>query len=268
MTLKTASALTLAVLATLAGWGTAFAQTETPAEAQAPAPAAAAPTPDYTLSYNIGVVTDYRYRGISQSRLKPALQGGVDFAHKSGFYLGAWASTIKWIKDAGATNGSAELDLYGGYKGEIAKDFTYDVGYLRYQYVDNTLGDVPGFGNANTDELYGALTWGIVTVKYSDSVSNLFGTLNSKNSGYLDVSANVDLGNGWSVVPHVGHQMVKNNGALSYTDYALTLGKDFGRGLSATLAVVGTDASKTLYVTPDGKFTGKTALVLGAKYTF
>ena len=64
----------------------------------------------------MGVVTDYRYRGISQSRLKPALQGGVDFAHKSGFYLGTWASTIKWIKDAGG-DAPVELDLYGGYKG-------------------------------------------------------------------------------------------------------------------------------------------------------
>ena len=261
MTLKTASALTLAVLATLTGWGTtAFAQT-----AAAPA---VAPTPDYTLTYNIGAVTDYRYRGITQSRFDPALQGGVDFAHKSGFYLGAWASGIKWIKDAGATDGSLELDLYGGYKGSITKDLSYDVGYLRYQYVDNKLGDVPGFANADTDEIYGAMTWGIVTAKYSSSLSNLFGTPDSKNSGYLDLSANFDLGSGWSVVPHVGHQWVNHNSALSYTDYALTLGKDFGNGLSASLALVGTDASKTLYVAPDGRFTGRTGVVLGAKYSF
>ncbi|MEO6972679.1 MAG: TorF family putative porin [Rhodoferax sp.] len=266
MTLKTASALTLAVLATLTGWGTAFAQTE--AAPSAPAPAAAAPTPDYTLAYNIGVVTDYRYRGITQSRFDPALQGGVDFTHKSGFYLGAWASGIKWIKDAGASDGSLELDLYGGYKGSIAKDLSYDVGYLRYQYVGNKLGDVAGFDNANTDEIYGAMTWGIFTAKYSDSISNLFGTPDSKNSGYLDLSANFDLGSGWSVVPHVGHQWVHHNSGLSYTDYALTLGKDFGNGLSASLAVVGTDASKTLYVAPDGRFTGRTGVVLGAKYTF
>ncbi|TAM40457.1 MAG: hypothetical protein EPN61_11335 [Burkholderiaceae bacterium] len=266
MTPKTASALTLAVLTSLTGWGSAFAQTE--AAPGAPAPAAVAPTPDYTLAYNIGVVTDYRYRGITQSRFDPALQGGVDFAHKSGFYLGAWASGIKWIKDAGASDGSVELDLYGGYKGSIARDVSYDVGYLRYQYVGNKLGDVPGFANADTDEIYGALTWGIVTAKYSDSLSNLFGTPDSKNSGYLDLSANFDLGGGWSVVPHVGHQGVHHNGALSYTDYALTLGKDFGNGLAASLAVVGTDASTTLYVTPDGRFTGRTGLVLGARYSF
>src|SRR6476620_2710499 len=64
--------------------------------AQATAPKA--PEPDYTLAYNVGAVTDYRYRGISQSRERPALQGGIDFTHKSGFYLGTWASTIQWIK--------------------------------------------------------------------------------------------------------------------------------------------------------------------------
>ena len=86
-----------------------------------------------TLAYNIGVVSDYRYRGISQSRLKPAVQGGVDFGLPSGLYLGAWGSTIKWIKDAEG-NAPIELDLYGGWKGEVAKDLTVDVGLLRYQY--------------------------------------------------------------------------------------------------------------------------------------
>jgi uncharacterized protein (TIGR02001 family) len=88
-----------------------------------------------------GAVTDYRYRGISQTRLKPALQGGVDYS-AGGFYLGAWASTIKWIKDAGG-DASAEIDLYGGYKGEIAKDVTFDVGVLTYQYPSNKLAPAP-----------------------------------------------------------------------------------------------------------------------------
>ena len=79
--MKLKSAVLLSTLALSAG---AFAQTK-------------APEPDYTLSFNAGVVTDYRYRGISQTRLKPAVQGGLDFAHKSGFYLGAWASTIKSV---------------------------------------------------------------------------------------------------------------------------------------------------------------------------
>src|SRR4051812_17806657 len=61
--------------------------------------AAWADEPASSLSYNIGVVSDYRYRGISQSGRDPALQGGIDYTDKSGFYVGTWASTIKWIKD-------------------------------------------------------------------------------------------------------------------------------------------------------------------------
>ena len=214
-----------------------------------------------SLSYNVGVVSDYRYRGISQSRLEPALQGGIDYADKSGFYVGAWGSTIKWIKDAGG-DANVEVDLYGGYKGSMG-DIAYDVGILRYEYPRNHLAV-----SANTNEVYGALTYGPATLKYSHAVSNLFGFANSKNSYYLDLSANFDLGGGYSLTPHLGYQSVKNNGDYSYTDYAVTLGKDLGNGLTATAALIGTDASKSLYIMPAGKFTGRTGAVVGLKYSF
>jgi len=222
---------------------------------------AQAAAPESSLSFNVGAVSDYRYRGISQSRLKPAMQGGFDYADKSGFYVGAWASSIKWIKDAGG-DASVEVDLYGGYKGALGV-VSYDLGFLRYEYPSNKLAI-----DANTNEVYGAVTMGPVTLKYSHAVSNLFGFTNSKNSYYLDLSGTFDMGNGFSLVPHVGYQSVKNNGAFSYTDYSLTLGKDLGNGLSATAALVGTDADKAAYYTPAGKFTGKTGVVVGLKYAF
>ena len=214
-----------------------------------------------TLAFNAGVVSDYRYRGISQSRLEPALQGGVDYTDKSGFYVGAWGSTIKWIRDLNG-DASVELDLYGGYKGAVG-DVSYDVGFLRYQYPRNYLSP-----NANTNEVYGAVTYGMFTAKYSHAISNLFGIPDSKNSAYLDLSATFDLGDGYSLVPHVGYQKVKNNDPASYTDYSLTLAKDLGNGLSLTGAVVGTDADKNVYYTPANKFTGKTGVVVGLKYSF
>ncbi len=245
---------TTLLLSTLALSATAFAQTK-------------APEPDYTLSFNAGVVSDYRYRGLSQSRLKPAAQGGLDFAHKSGFYLGAWGSTIKWIEDSGATDGKVELDLYGGYKGELAKGLAYDVGVLRYEYVGNKLGNVSNYANANTTEVYGALTAGVFTAKYSRSLTNLFGNINSKGSQYLDLSAAFDLGDGWSLTPHVGRQLVKNSPTYHYTDYSMTLGKDLGKGLSASLMVVDTNAQVTPY-TWGPKYVGKSGAVVGVKYTF
>lgn len=229
------------------------------------------------VAYNVGVVSDYRYRGISQTANGPALQGGADYAHSSGFYAGAWASTIEWIKEAGkaaspavSTKGSVELDLYGGYKGSLTKDLAYDVGYLRYEYVSNTYDKISGNKNANTDEVYAALTYGPVTFKYSHAFSNLFGYADSKGSTYADLSATFDLGNGFSLVPHIGAQDITGaNSRYSYTDYALTLGKDFGKGLTGTLGYVGTNAGdKDALYKVNGKQIAKDTVVVGVKYSF
>ena len=112
---------------------------------------AKAPEPDYTFSYNVGVVSDYRFRGLTQTNYKPALQGGIDFSHKSGFYLGTWASNVSWVKEFnGANNGTTELDLYGGFKGEITSGLGFDVGLISYLYPGNDSGaaGTPGAGLA------------------------------------------------------------------------------------------------------------------------
>jgi uncharacterized protein (TIGR02001 family) len=230
-----------------------------------------APEPDYTLSYNVGVVSDYRFRGISQTSFDPALQAGVDFAHKSGLYLGIWGSNIKWIKDyVGATDGSLEVDLYGGYKGEISKDFTYDLGVITYQYPNNTAANVSGFSNANTTEVYGALTYSVVTAKYSRSVSNFIANNSSSGSQYFEVAANFDLGNGLTLTPHVGRQTIPNQAsdAGDYTDYSLTLAKDFGNGLAASIAAIGSDAKDAFYKVAPRDNLGKSTVVVGLKYSF
>jgi uncharacterized protein (TIGR02001 family) len=97
--------------------------------------AAAPPAPDYTLTANAGIFSEYIFRGISQTAGKPAVQGGFDWAHSSGFYLGTWASNISWLEDFGAyTRSSMEWDFYGGYKGTINDDWNYDLGTIYYYY--------------------------------------------------------------------------------------------------------------------------------------
>ena len=219
------------------------------------------------VAFNVGLFSDYRYRGISQSKLRPALQGGVDYT-AGAFYVGAWASTIKWTKELGG-GGSVEIDLYGGYKGEITKGLNYDVGILTYQYPGNDLKGITG-ETANTTEVYGALTYGPATVKYSHVVSNgLFGAPDSKNGYYLDLSAGFEVTDGWMLTPHVGHQRYKGpaSGAGSYWDYALTVSKDFS-GLVPSLAVVGNSKIDDSFYTVNGKDLAKTTLVVGVKYNF
>ena len=229
---------------------------------------AAAAAPESTVSFNVGVVTDYRFRSVAQTSFKPALQAGVDYSHTSGFYLGAWASNVNWIKDyVGASEGSMEIDLYGGYKGEIAAGLTYDIGVITYQYPGNTADSV--LVNANTTEVYGALTFGIVTAKYSQSTGNFIANPNSSGSSYLELAANIDLGNGFTLTPHVGRQTIPNqNGNGDYTDFSLTLGKDFGGGLTGSVAAYTTDAKDAFYKVAGYDNLGKNGVSVGLKYSF
>ena len=233
------------------------------------------PEPDYTLSVNAGAVSDYRVRGIAQTSFQPAVQAGADFAHKSGVYAGTFASNVKWVKDFNlATKGSYELDLYAGFKDAITSDLSFDVGVINYRYPGNNSGaaETPGaglFANANTTEIYGALTYKIYTFKYNRSVSNFLGNIDSHGSQYFDLSAAVDLGSGFTLTPHIGRQLVPNQALpADYTDASLTLAKDLGNGLVLTGAVMGTNADRSFYTDSNGRFLGRKALVVGAKYTF
>jgi uncharacterized protein (TIGR02001 family) len=216
--------------------------------------------PDNEVTYNAAVTTDYRYRGLSQTRLDPALQGGADFVNNpTGLYVGTWLSTIKWTKDLGG-NGNVEWDIYGGKRGNITDAVTYDVGGLYYFYPDNSL-----HPNANTFELYGQLGFGPAYVKYSHSLTNLFGTADSKGSGYLDVGANVDVGNGFTLNLHAGRQNVRHNGMYSYNDYKIGVTKDFG---VATVALAYIKADTTAYLSPSAQNLGKSGAVLTVSKTF
>ena len=268
----------------------------------APAPAPAPATSPITA--NVTVVNDYRYRGISQSNFQPAIQGGFDYAHESGFYIGNWNSSISWISDAYGPNTSTtqagisapvEMDFYAGFKKElIAPGFASDIGVLQYYYPMN--GILPSAANStanqnnanrqstgqspNTTELYAAqnFTFGPVTgfVKFSYSLTNLFGFYNSAGSYYPDLTVNYDTGVwGLTLNGHVGYQYIANNKPgydFSYTDYKLGVTKDFGGGLSANVSYVGTDAKSVsgspLYLSPQGKNLGKDGYLISLTKTF
>ena len=233
--------------------------------------------PETTLTFNIGALSDYRVRGIAQTSFQPAVQGGVDWAHRSGVYAGLFGSNVRWVKEFnGATKGSAELDLYAGYKGALDElPFTYDLGVITYQYPGNNSGvggAVPAgsFSNANTVEVYGSVSYKIYTLKVNRSVGNFLGNLNSSGSLYLDLSAAVDLGNSYSLTPHIGRQTIPNQdgNAGNYTDLSLTLAKDFGNGFAASAMATRTNGDRVFYTDTNGRYLGKSALVLGLKYSF
>jgi len=231
----------------------------------------------HTLTGNLGLVTEYRYRGIGQTNGDPAVQAGLDYAHASGIYLGTWWTNVSWLSDSnGDVSNSIEMDFYGGYKGTVG-DFGYDVGVLRYQYP----GSYPdGFTSPNTTELYVAGSWKMLTLKYSHSMTNLFGFADSKNSGYLDLSGAFELGQGFGLVAHVGHQRIPSGSVggvqvrakddCSYTDWKLGVTKEFV-GLAWGLSYIDTNAeggAGQCYHNAFGRDVGKATLLLSVGKTF
>jgi uncharacterized protein (TIGR02001 family) len=239
----------------------AIAQTPPAAPAAAPAP-----TPEHTFAYNVGVTSQYLYRGLSQSNYRPALQGGVDYTHSSGFYAGIWASSITWLRDFGLNTSRVEIDTYLGYKQTVG-DFTYDVGYLRYNYPGTRKGEAI---RPDTDEIYIAGTFKEYTLKYSHGISNVFGTIDSKNTGYFDLTAAWPLVEGLTLTAHIGHQKFTGvtKSDSTYTDWKLELGKDFGQGISGGIGYTGTNADEVFYKPISKKFTGKDTGYIFVKYTF
>lgn len=204
----------------------------------------AAPASPHTFTGNVTIASEYIYRGIAQTNRDPALQGGFDYANVNGLYLGTWASNVSWLTDPGTKglSNSLEMDFYGGYKASVG-DFSYDVGVLRYYYP----GSYPAnYYSPDTTEIYGQIGYKWVSLKYSHSTTDLFGwrsptNQDSKGSGYLDLSASYDLGAGWGLAGHVGHQKVKNFSDASYTDWKLGVTKDVGFGTLGA-SYVGTNA--------------------------
>jgi uncharacterized protein (TIGR02001 family) len=233
---------------------------------------------DFTPSSNVSLVSDYLYRGISQTGAGAAIQGGFDLAHASGLYIGAWGSSISWLGDAGiaanagVANAGLELDTYGGYKGALS-DVSYDVGFLRYNYPGTY---AAGITKADTNEIYGALTYSIVTAKLSYSLGDLFGLSNAKGSTYLEVNASYPIADtGVTIGAHYGKQAYKgstadgykNAGAdPTYADYKLSVSKDFS-GYVVGLTASSTNAS-SFYTNVQGKKLGKGTAVLSLSRSF
>jgi uncharacterized protein (TIGR02001 family) len=257
--------------------GAALAQT-----APAPAPLAAPPTPEHTFTGNVGLFSEYIFRGISQTGGKPAVQGGFDYAHASGFYAGTWASNISWLEDFGAYNRSSlEWDFYGGYKNTFpgSEDWNYDVGLLYYYYPGKKNENV---SSANTLEVYGAVGWKWVSLKTSYTLSdNYFGTRptgeKSQGTWYWDLSATYPFADtGWAVVGHVGGLHLRNNGSgdfdANYTDWKLgasyTVPDGLVKGLEVGAYYTDNNAKEPFYTDLTGYDTAKARGVVYVKKTF
>jgi uncharacterized protein (TIGR02001 family) len=184
----------------------------------------AAPAMAEEVATNFSLTTNYKFRGQDQTDNKPAIQGGFDYSI-GGFYVGNWNSSISFA------NG-IEMDVYGGYKGEIG-GLGYDVGVLQYIY--------PGLSDANTTEIYGGLSYGMFSAKYSHTVSDeYFAVPDSQNTGYFGLTANVPLVDKLTLNAGLGYTLWASDAAPpDYYDYKLGATYELGQGFSLGGHVVG-----------------------------
>jgi uncharacterized protein (TIGR02001 family) len=198
------------------------------------------------LSFNIGAVSLYKSNGIDQDNRAPknfipALQGGVDYDFGNGFYVGNWNSTGKFGKS------NFEIDLYGGYRGEISKDLSYDVGFVRYLY--------PSDASYNGSELYASLTYSILTAKVTRGTS---GSIDKWSR--LGLSVKQPLTDSLTLTGGVGVRNKSNSNTGAY-DYSVGVSYDLGDALTTSATVSGAQTSKA------GN-NGKARLVVGISKGF
>lgn len=196
--------------------------------------------PEYTIAGNFGLTSDYRFRGASQSNKDPAVQGGIDFAHKSGIYLGSWNSSVgEWASPFGS---GIEMDLYGGYKTEIG-GVGVDIGGIYYYYPGAQFAAADTKNHVNTSELYLGLAYGPVAFKMSRTMSEYYfgigpkstaagsgllttNTSEAKGTMYYDLSFATEIAPKTSVKLRGG--MLKLNDSVdgSIKDYSVGLAYD------------------------------------------
>jgi uncharacterized protein (TIGR02001 family) len=205
-----------------------FAQTAAPA-AEPAAAAAPAPTPDWTITGNMALSSDYRTRGISQTDKGPALSGGFDIAHSSGFYIGNWNSNI----DSTYYNGAnLEMDIWAGFRGTVG-DVGYDIGAFYYYYPGSGSGGAgSGLPGIDNKEIYVGASYGPVSARVYIPIGDFFsaeriypGTGSADGSYYVDVSGSQSVGDGFTLIAHVGYQ--KLEGAARITQTSGSVANDY-----------------------------------------
>ena len=177
----------------------------------------------HSLSANVTLTSDYVYRGLSQTNEGPALQGGFDYSHESGFYLGVWASNVEFNVNAPTVDNdsSLEIDVYGGLSGELANGLGWDVGVLYYAYPDQ---NEDGGIDYDFLEFYGSLSYAWDAVEADIGVAYTTDFYGEDDEGiWLHGGLGLDMG---MVDPYVqvGYQDVegdKTTGGFDYTYYAV-----------------------------------------------
>jgi len=223
-----------------------------------------APVP--LITGNVQFMTNYVGRGLAQSLGNPSVEGELDVNNNTdgGFYGGVDANSINWI-DAlyPGDDVGMEVDGWAGYRMRVDEDWLWKAGFLRLQFPGSYVPQTPPVAEPNTTEAYGYLAWKNYSVRLNYSVTESFGTPDTKGSLYLDLNGSQDLGAHFTLGEHLGRNQKTGSDPVTgvshrlndYTDYKLSLVYDFGQGLNLTLAHTWTNSDPGRY-TLRGYFVG------------
>jgi uncharacterized protein (TIGR02001 family) len=179
-------------------------------------------TSEFSVSGNVGLFSDYIFRGYTQTNHQAALQGGFDVDHSSGFYAGVWASNVKWTTQSDVmTDNSLEIDFYGGYARELA-GIGFDVGLLQYYYP----GDYADGSKVDSEatEFYVGISKDIGPVSASLTAYTIltdeawqFGDM--KGEKYVTLDVDLPVNDKLTISGHLGHQTFGGTTDYDYTDW-------------------------------------------------
>ncbi|GAA5215381.1 TorF family putative porin [Corallincola platygyrae] len=172
------------------------------------------------LSANVGLTSNYLWRGVTQTDDAAAVSGGIDYEHASGIYVGTWASNVDFNDD----QASYELDFYGGYAGEIG-DFGYDVGYIYYAYPD---ADEDNLGEYDFGEVYGGVSWQWFGVSAAYTTNHDVDEL--EDALYLEATAEFEIADGLTLGFAVGNFDFDDDSLEDYVNYNASLTKSTDAG--------------------------------------
>ncbi|NVK24617.1 MAG: hypothetical protein HWE10_06795 [Gammaproteobacteria bacterium] len=181
------------------------------------------------VSVNATLTSDYVFRGISQSDSGFAVQGGADYAHESGVFVGTWASTVDYSQYGDDTN--MELDFYFGYNGET-ENFSFDVMYNMYNYLGEDYSE-----DGNYSELMANAYLGAMTASFGYA-NDYFGT--GESVTFIGGAYDIDLPDEFKLTLNLGYSMGEDALGDNILDYGATVAKSFN-GFDVSAAFVGTD---------------------------
>lgn len=173
----------------------------------------------HSISANIGVVSDYLWRGQTQTDHQPAVQGGLDYAHESGFYAGTWLSNVDFGSD---DDTSYELDLYTGFGGSINDDLSYDINLIYYAYPDARDTDFSELGASLT---YKWLTAGLAYTIYGQADND---SVFIEGDLYYHAALDFELPYALALNLHGGYYDFKNNGGTDYAHWGVSISREAG----------------------------------------